>query len=73
MIIEVDDDCADQILVANLVWAYNNLNDSLKHPDNYHPDDIALWKELVPAMHMVGSWYSVDFDAELKKAKKKKK
>jgi hypothetical protein len=72
MIIEVDDDCADKITIANLVWAYNNLKQSLKNPKNYHEDDIAAWKELLPALKLVGGWYSVDFEAELKKAKKKK-
>jgi hypothetical protein len=72
MIVEIDDDCADQVTVANLVWGYNNLKQSLKNPENHHEDDVAHWKQLLPALHMVGSWYSIDFDAELKKAKKKK-
>jgi hypothetical protein len=72
MIVEVDDDCADQITVANLVWSYNNLKQSLKNSKNHHEDDVAHWKQLLPALHMVGSWFSVDFDAELKKARKKK-
>jgi hypothetical protein len=72
MIIEVDDDCADKITIANLVWAYNNLKQSLKNPKNYHEDDIAHWEKLLPAIKIVGEWFSVDFDKELKKAKKKK-
>ena len=35
-------------------------------------DDVVAWKELVPALEIVLKWYSVDFKAEIKKAKKKK-
>lgn len=71
MIVDIDDDCADQILVANLVWAYNSLTEDLQNENKYHEDDVAYWKELLPAIKMVGGWYSVDFDAAIKKAKKK--
>jgi hypothetical protein len=44
----------------------------MKNGTNWHEDDVAAWKELLPAIMTVGSWYSVDFKSELKKAKKKK-
>lgn len=72
MIVEIEDDFADEILVANLANTYISLTKSLKDPKGWHEDDIAHWKELLPAMKMVGNWYSVDFDAEIKKAKKRK-
>ena len=71
MIVEIDDDCADQILVANLAWAYNSLSNDLKNPNKWHEDDVEHWKQLLPAIKLVGEWYSVDFDATIKKAKKK--
>jgi hypothetical protein len=71
MIVEIDDDCADQILVSNLAWAYVSLSKDLKTPNKWHEDDIEHWKQLLPAIKLVGEWYSVDFDAAIKKAKKK--
>ena len=44
----------------------------MKSGKNWHEDDIAAWKELLPAMELVGGWYSTDFKADIKKAKKKK-
>lgn len=71
MIVEIDDDCADQILVTSLAESYVGISEMLKGKNN-HEDDVAAWKELLPAMKLVGGWYSIDFDAEIKKAKKKK-
>lgn len=71
MIVEIDDDCADEILVANLVQSYVGISNMLKDK-THHEDDIAAWKELLPAMELVGGWYSLDFKAEIKKARKKK-
>jgi hypothetical protein len=71
MIVEIDDDCADQILVSNLAWAYVSISNDLKNPNKWHEDDIEHWKELLPALKLVGQWYSIDFDKEIKKAKKK--
>ena len=70
MKIEIDDDCADQIIVKNLAWAYVNLKESLKNPESWHEDDVKHWKELIPAIKLVGEWFSVDFDAAIKKEKK---
>ena len=44
----------------------------MKNPTAWHEDDVASWKELLPAMKIVGAWYSVNFDADIKKAKKRK-
>ena len=71
MIVEIDDDCADQILVANLAWAYVSISKDLKNPNKWHEDDTEHWKQLLPAIKLVGEWFSVDFNAEIKKAKKK--
>jgi hypothetical protein len=38
----------------------------------WHEDDVEAWKELLPAIKTVLSWYSLDVNAELKKAKKNK-
>ena len=72
MIIEIDDDFADTILVATLAESYNSIKEMMKSGKNWHEDDIAAWKELLPAMELVGGWYSTDFKADIKKAKKKK-
>jgi hypothetical protein len=72
MILELDDDFSDEITVGNLAQSYVGILTMMKNGSNWHEDDVATWKELLPAMKLVGGWYSSDFDAEIKKAKKKK-
>jgi len=72
MKIEIDDDFADAVVVGVLADSYASMTRSLKDGTLWHEDDIAAYKELLPAIKMVGSWFSIDFDAEIKKAKKKK-
>ena len=72
MILEIDDDFTDEITAANLAQSYASISDNIKHGDHWHEDDIAAWNELLPALMIVGNWYSVDFKKEIKKAKKKK-
>jgi hypothetical protein len=73
MKLELDYDFADEITVANLAESYVSLSGMLKNADHWHEDDVAAWKELLPAIKLVLGWYSTDVDAEIKKAKKKKK
>jgi len=72
MILELEDDFTDDITVVNLAESYVSVSKMLKDGDSWHEDDVASWKELLPAIKLVGGWYSVDFDKEIKKAKKKK-
>jgi hypothetical protein len=72
MILELDDDFTDEITVANLAQSYVGISDMMKNGKGWHEDDIAAWKELLPALKLVGGWYSTDFNKEIKKAKKKK-
>jgi len=71
MMIEIDDDFTDEITTANLAQSYVGISDMMKNGDGWHEDDVAAWKELLPALMIVGNWYSVDFKKEIKKAKKK--
>jgi hypothetical protein len=72
MVIEIDDDCADAILIASLANSYVGISEMVKNGDAWHEDDVTAWKELLPALKLVGGWYSIDFNADIKKAKKKK-
>lgn len=72
MKIEIDDDFVDDIVVCCLAESYSSIKDMLKNGKGWHEDDIAAWEELLPAIKTVGAWYSADFEAEIKKAKKKK-
>jgi hypothetical protein len=72
MILEIDDDFTDEITVSNLAQSYVSISENIKNADDWHEDDIAAWKELLPALMLVGGWYSTDFKSEIKKAKKKK-
>jgi hypothetical protein len=71
MILELDDDFTDEITATNLAQSYVGISDMMKNGSAWHEDDVAAWKELLPAIMVVGSWYSVDFKKEIKKAKKK--
>lgn len=73
MILELDDDFTDEITVANLAESYVSLTGMLKSKDAWHEDDVEAWQELLPALKKVIAWYSTDAEAEIKKAKKKKK
>jgi hypothetical protein len=72
MILEIDDDFTDEITASNLAQSYVSISKNIKDEDSWHEDDVAAWKELLPAIMIVGSWYSVDFKKEIKKAKKTK-
>lgn len=72
MILELDDDFSDEITVANLAQSYASISDMIKSGKGWHEDDVEAWKELLPALMIVGNWYSVDFKSDIKKAKKKK-
>ena len=72
MNLELDDDFADDITRTNLAQSYVSISDMMKNGKNFHEDDVASWKVLLPALKIVGGWYSVDFDADIKKARKKK-
>jgi hypothetical protein len=72
MKIEIDDDFADEIVRATLAESYVSVSGMLKNPDSWHEDDVAAWKELLPAIKVVGTWFSANFETEIKNAKKKK-
>lgn len=73
MILELDDDFTDEIVVANLAESYVSISKNLKDPNMcWHEDDVNAWIELLPALKLVGGWYSNNFDADIKKAKKRK-
>ena len=73
MIIEIDDDFSDQIVVNVLADSYVSMKQMLKSKVVYHEDDIAAYNEMLPAILTIGNWFSADFAAELKKAKKRMK
>jgi hypothetical protein len=72
MILELDDDFSDEITRANLAQSYVSILDMMKNGKGWHEDDVAAWEELLPAIKLVGGWYSLDFDKDIKKAKKNK-
>ena len=73
MIIEIDDDFADQIVATSLADSYVRMKQMLKTGMVCHEDDVVAYEEMLPALETVGKWFSVDFAAELKKAKKRMK
>ena len=73
MMVEVDDDFSDEIVISSLAKSYVSIKENLKDPEMcWHEDDVEAWKELLPAIKTVLGWYSLNADAEIKKAKKTK-
>ena len=72
MILELNDDFSDEITRTNLAQSYVSISDMMKNSKGWHEDDVAAWKKLLPALKIVGGWYSTDFKADIKKAKKNK-
>ena len=73
MLLHLEDDFSDEIVVANLAESYVSISKMIKDgKTGWHEDDIADWKAFLPALMAVGSWYSIDFQADIKKAMKKK-
>jgi len=70
MIFEIDDDYSDDVTAANLAQTYVSISKNVTEVKHWHEDDIASWKKLLPAIMLVGKWFSYDFEAEIKKAKK---
>lgn len=71
MRIEVDDDFSDEIVISSLANSYVSISENIKDPEMcWHEDDVQAWKELLPAIKLVGNWYSVNFNKDVKKAKK---
>jgi hypothetical protein len=72
MIFELDDDYSDDVTVANLAQSYAAISKNIKEFSNWHEDDVAAWEQLLPAIMLVGKWYSYDFEKDIKKAGKNK-
>lgn len=65
MMIEVSDECVDDIIGNALVGAYLCLKENIANPSMYHPDDIVEWKKLLPAIETVANWFMLDFPAAI--------
>ena len=72
--IEIDDDCVDSIIQEAIVWHYVHLTDDLKNVKNLHPDDREAYEKVAEACKVLGGWFFAhgEFDAAVKKARKKK-
>ena len=73
MIVEIDDEYADEMVRASLMNTYLDLSNDLKNDKNADEDDIELWTEVVAAIEVLGKWYFYDFKGKVKEAKAKRK
>lgn len=73
MMIEIDDDVADNIVKQSLLFHYIHLTNDIKNDKKIHPEDLEIYKQVSEAIKVLGNWYWVhgEFDKEVKKAKKK--
>ena len=76
MLIEIEPDFADEIVRQGLLESYFSIEYDLnrvKHGYHAHPEDLARWQEVLPALEIVGNWYFHDFEKAKKEYKKKLK
>jgi hypothetical protein len=57
MMIEISDDCIDEIMATELTQTYKQLKKDLKNPGQQHPDDLKVFKEVFEALKVVGPFY----------------
>ena len=72
MIIELDCDFADDITRQSLLQTYVNLSKDIKNNKNMHEDDLEIYKQVVAAIEVLGKWYFVNFQNDVKNYKKRK-
>lgn len=78
MLIDIDDDCIEELIRSALVRDYIYLTDDLKvykkNPNSMHPEDAEAYTNTVKGLEILGNWYFVsgEFEKEVKKARKKK-
>jgi hypothetical protein len=73
MILEIDDDFSDEITVNTLADSYASMQQMLKEGLITDEEDVDAYAEVMQSIMSVGSWFSIDFPAEIKKAKKRLK
>jgi hypothetical protein len=73
MIVEIDDEVADEIVRGSLMNTYLNLSKDLKSPEKLYDDDKEIYQNVVKAIEVLGTWYFYDFPGKVKEAKAKRK
>jgi len=73
MMIEIDNELADDIVRGSLMQTYLNLSEDLKKIKNLDEDDREAYKNVVAAIEVLGTWYFYDFPGKVKEAKAKRK
>ena len=66
MMIEVDDDCLDALMAAELISTYKSLRKDLKNPEQWHPDDLEAFQEVFKALDVVGPFFVHDWKKKVK-------
>ena len=73
MMIEIDNELADEIVRGALMETYLNLSDDLKNIKDLDEDDRQVYENVVAAIEALGTWYFHDFPGKVKVAKAKRK
>lgn len=66
MILEIDEDCVDKIVAAELIQTYKQLKKDLKNPKQWHEDDLQAFQNVFEALKVVGPFYVFDWDKKTK-------
>jgi hypothetical protein len=66
MMIDVSDDCVDEIIAAELIQTYKQLREDLKNPTQWHEDDLKAFQDVFDALNIVGPFYVFDWKKKTK-------
>jgi hypothetical protein len=66
MKIEISDDCLDEIMAAELIETYKQLQEDLKNPTQWHLDDLQAFQDVFEALKIVGPFYVFDWEKKTK-------
>jgi hypothetical protein len=66
MMIEVSDECVDEIIAAELIQTYKQLQKDLKTPNKWHEDDFKAFQDVFEALKIVGPFYVFDWEKKTK-------
>jgi hypothetical protein len=73
MIVEIDDEVADEIVRGALMNTYLNLSRDLKNNKKLDDEDKVMYQNVVAAIEVLGTWFFYDFAGKVKEAKAKRK
>ncbi len=64
--LEVSEDCVDEIVQAELIQTYKQLKEDLKNPGQWHVNDLQAFQDVFEALKIVGPFFVTDWKKKTK-------